>query len=772
MTRHDPGTGLVGTSAPRREDERLLAGRGTFVADLAHDADHVVFVRSPLPHALIVSIDTAEAARMPGVVAVVTAGDLPLRRPYVSPLTKPDPVFAAATAFRMAEQRLALMAADRVHYVGQAVAAVVATDRYLAEDAAELVDVTYTPLPAVVDAEDALAPGAPVLHEHLDGNEAASIAIAFGDREAARAAAAVTVSETYRVGRHGAVPLECRGVVVRHDHTGGGLDVWTSTQIPHMVRQGICEATGWAQADVRVHVPDVGGGFGTKANVYAEEVLVAVMAAMTGGDVAWVEDRQEHLTAAAQGRDQVHHCRLSVDADGRILLLEDEFVVNSGAGSLWVAGIVANSALHILGPYRIDAVDIRGRAAFTNKAIVAQYRGAGRPEASFALERSLDAAARELGISPVEIRRRNLLDRVDLPYARPVPYRDGVPIVYDGADYTACLDAVLDLLPESSVDGLRAEHPDLRVGHGVGCYIEATGRGPYECAQLAVGPDGTVEVLTGAASAGQGHETTFGQVLADALGVGMEHVRVRRTDTRSIPHGIGSFGSRSAVLAGNAVAAAAAQLVEAARCRVAEAAGAEAEYAGGRFHVPGHTPMTWADVAALAAPGGPLEGRAPLTASSTYRCRTVTWTMGAHAAVVGVHRATGKVSVLRYAVAHEGGVEINPQIVEGQVLGGVAQGLGGTLLEEFRFGADGVPHSTTFADYLLPSAGDVPGIAVRHLGAPTDNPLGVRGAGESGVIAVYAAVSGAVDAAVGSGHVQQTPVSASGLRAALTEVAA
>ncbi|GAA3603901.1 xanthine dehydrogenase family protein molybdopterin-binding subunit [Nonomuraea rosea] len=761
---------LIGTSVLRREDERLLAGKGSFLADQAQGAYHVVFVRSDIAHGDLRHIDVSTAQEAPGVVGVFTADQLGLRDNHIALLHEPDPEFVAATAFTMADQRLALMAERRVHYAGQIVAAVVASDRYLAEDAAELVNVGYTALPVVVEMEDALDAGAPVLHDHLSSNEAASLSFAFGDPDSARAQAAVTVAETYRIGRHGAVPLECRGVLTRIDHRTGEVDVWSSTQVPHMVRRGICAATGWTTDGVRVHVPDVGGGFGTKANVYPEEILVPLLARLTGRDVVWVEDRQEHLTAAAQGRDQVHRCVLSVDADGRILSLEDDFLVNIGAGSLWVAGIIANTAIHILGPYRVPAARVGGKGIFTNKAVVAQYRGAGRPEASFVLERSLDAAARRLGLTNVEIRRRNLLTAQDMPYPRPLPYRDGVPIVYDGGDYRACLDAALDLLPPDVVAQEQAAHPELRIGHGVGCYLEATGRGPYEAAQITVTPQGRIEVMTGAASAGQGHETSFAQVAAESLGLPMEAVRLLPTDTGSLAHGIGTFASRSAVLAGNAIAQTAALLVDAGRRRYARATGADLAdvgYREGVFQAPGRDPAGWRELARLGAPGEALEGEPPLYAASMYRCRTVTWTMGAHATVVGVHPGTGIVRVLRYAVAHEGGVEINPLVVEGQVLGGVAQGIGGTLFEEFRYGADGGPRSTTFAEYGLPGASEVPEVQIRHLGVPTDNPLGVRGAGESGTIAVAAAVAAAIDAATGCTHVTATPIAPRTIKSAL-----
>ena len=768
----------VGTSVPRREDDRLLRGRGAFVADLAAGAHHVVFVRSPQAHALVERIDTERARSMPGVVAVLTGEDLrhDLALDHLPTLTTPDPEFSRATGFSMAPQLLPLLPTERVHHAGQALVAVVASDRYLAEDAAEAVEIDLAALPAVVDATAALEPGAPVLHPHLPDNEAARIRVRFGDppRPADGADAVVTVGGTYRVGRHGAVPLETRGVLARPERER--VTVWTSTQIPHLVREAICVVTGWSTDAVRVRMPDVGGGFGTKANVYVEEVLVPYLARRTGLDLVWLEDRQEHLTSSAQGRDQVHRTELAVDRDGRIVHLADEFVVDVGAGSLWVAGIVANTALHLLGPYRIPAADIRGRAAFTTKTVVAQYRGAGRPEAAFALERSLDLAADRLGLSRTEIRRRNLLVAEDMPYSRPVPYRDGVPIAYDGGDYLACLDAATDLLPESDLEELAATRPHATVGRGVACYLEATGRGPYETARVRQTAAGTFEVTTGAASAGQSHETTFAQVAADALDVDLAQVHYLPVDTDTLPHGVGTFASRSAVLAGSAARQACTRLVDLARGRAARLLGRPTEevlYKEGRF-TSLNGEIGWAGLAAAWAPSGPQADEGPLDAAATYRPETVTWTMGVHAVAVAVDRRTGWVEVLRYAVAHEGGVEINPQVVEGQIRGGVAQGIGGVLLEEFGYAEDGQPRSTTFADYVLPTAVDVPEISVRHLEVDTwSNPLGVRGAGESGAIAAYPAIAAAVDHAVGRGlHVTATPIAPAALRAALARTGA
>lgn len=754
----------------------MLAGRGRFLADQAAGAAHAVFLRSSQPHARIDRIDTTAAAAMAGVIGVYTAADLGLTGAAIPTLTTPNPAFVAATACELAEQRLPVLASDTVHYVGQPIAVLVAEDRYRAEDALEAVEVSYTPLPVVTDPEAALAADSPVLFDHLTANEAARLEYSFGEPDRMFDTAPHVVEGVYRMNRHGAIPLECRGVRASFDARRGRVDLLTSTQIPHTVRNAVCAVTGWSRQDITVAVPDVGGGFGTKANVYAEEIALAVLARHTGHDVIWVEDRQEHLMASAQGRDQVHRTRLALDDDGRILAWEDSFVADIGAGSLWVAGIVANTAIHLLGPYRIPAAHITGRAALTNKTLTAQYRGAGRPEATFALERSLDAAARKLGLDAEEIRRRNLLTATDLPYPRPIPYRDGVPISFDGGDYRACLDSAVALLPRSEIERYAAAHPDYRVGYGLSSYLEATGRGPHETARIRLLPDGSFEVTAGAAAAGQGHETVFAQVAAEALGVPMDCVRYVPSDTERLPEGVGTFASRSAILAGSAVHDAARTLIDTAIERVRRLVGPDSavvRYAHGAFKA-GSRALTWRQLAAAQSVGGDAEGGSALDVTAVFRVKTVTWTMGVHAAIVGVHRRTGLVRVLRYAVAHEGGREINPRIVEGQIIGGVAQGLGGALFEQWGYSPAGQPLSTTFAAYHLPLSTDVPAVSVAHLHVDTPvNPIGVRGAGESGTIAVYAAVASAVDDALGGAvHVDSTPIRPGDLCRALAGVPA
>ncbi len=753
----------MGRSVDRREDERLLHGRGTFVADLVDAGTAAIaFVRSIQANALIERIDTAGAAALPGVYAVFTGADLALGP--LPTLHVPHPEFAAATGFSMVDPRLACLSADRVSYVGQPVVAVVARDRHTAEDAAELVQVDYLQRPAVMDAAAALSPSAPVVHPHLESNEAARIGYSFGDPDAALAQAAVVVERALRIGRHAAMPMECRGVLAKPT-PDGRFDVVTSTQIPHRVREGICAATGIEQDRVRVRLVDVGGGFGGKANVYAEEAVVLAIAARLGRPVAWLEDRSEHLVSAAHGRDQTHRCQLAVDGDGRILALADEFVIDVGAGSLWTAGIMANTAIHLLGPYRMPAARISGRAAFTTKTIVAQYRGAGRPEACFALERCLDAAAAALGISGIEIRRRNLLTASDLPYARPLPYRDGVPIRYDGKDYLAVLDAALDLVPAQTIAQEAAAHPDLLIGHGVVNYIEATGRGPFEMAGVQLLDSGRFAVGAGSASAGQSHETVWAQIAADVLGVGPDRIDVTTGDTDVVPEGIGTFASRSAVVAGSAIHNAAGEMIEHARELVAkelDCAPEQIVFDRGQFRslVDGRT-VSWDGLTTALRDGGRLDGAPWPGALHRYQPPTVTWTMGSHSVLVGVDPDTGLVQVLRYGVAHEGGLEINPAVVLGQIQGGVAQGLGGALLEDLVYSESGQPEVTTLADYPLIGPVETPDVLVRHLYAPTDsNPLGIRGAGESGTIAVYAAIACAVDDALdhAGGGVVCTPI--------------
>jgi carbon-monoxide dehydrogenase large subunit len=751
----------VGRSVPRSEDLRLLRGEGRYVADLAGGgALHVAFLRSQVPAVEVRRVDVEAARRAPGVVDVLTGEDLAKLAGPLPVLHVPNDEFAAATHFRMSPPPVRGLAVRTSTYVGEPLVAVVASSRALAEDAVDLIRVEVEELEPVVDARAALADGARQLYTTTPGNLAASVRFARGTVPVE----GITVEATYRMGRHTGVPLETRGVVAEFDPRRGRVEMWTSSQIPLLVHSAICRAARWDHDQLRVAVPDVGGGFGPKANIYPEELVVAVLARRLKARVAWIEDRLEHMVSAAHSRDQVIDARLVVDRGGLIRGYEATFVVDVGASNLWVAGVVANSAIHAPGPYRVPAFDIRGWAAVTNKTPTSQYRGAGRPEACFALERSLDAAARRLGLDPVEIRRRNVLRRDDLPYEVGLPYRDGVPIVYDGGDYGATLEAAAAMVSSDEIAAARgsAEAGGRRLGVGVAMFIEATGRGPFETARVRLTPTGRIMVHTGAASAGQGHETTLAQVAADALRRSHDDVTVIEGDTELVPDGMGSFASRTAVVAGSAVHVAAVELCRRARDRAGELLGVavdDVELGDAGFRARG-TDVTWDDLAREHARGGQLEGLEPLDVTMRFQPPTVTWTAGTHVAVVEVDPELGDVRVIRYGVVDEGGIAIHPRIVEGQVKGGVAQGLGGALLEELTFDGGGQPTATTFAEYLLPSSADVPTIDVQHLTVPSaGNPIGVRGVGESGTIPVYATIAAAVDDALGAGvHVAATPI--------------
>lgn len=709
----------------RREDPLLVTGRGAFVADLVRPDDlHLAFVRSPVAHGRITRVDTAEARRQPGVHGVWAATDL-TDCGSLFPLTKPSDEFTEAYAFAMDTGGIESLASNDLTHVGQPIAVVAATSRALAEDAAELVVVD------IASTEPTLDPSQSV----------ATLRYEIGEYEALDSDVSVTVD--LHVGRQSAVPIETRGVIARP--TEHGVTVTTSTQIPHLVRRAIVEATGWPADSVVVEVPDVGGGFGCKANVYPEEIIIAVVARVSGRSVVWVEDRLEFFQAAAQGRDQRQRATMTVAPDGRIRRFELDYSIDLGSSSLWTAGMLANTAIHVLGPYRLPSVAVSGRAHRSHRSPTAQYRGAGRPEATFALERALDAAATATGVDRIDIRRRNLYDHDSLPATLPVPYRDGVPIVFDGRDWRAVYDRVVDLLPVDTdvTDELRSREVS---GWGSSCFVEATGRGPFEDARVRLTPTGVV-VATGAASAGQGHATTLALVAAEALRIPADDVTVTRTSTADIADGIGTFASRSAVVAGNAVFAAARRL----RRDIVAAT----ELADHEWNMHGES---LSDGTRQYRVDELVELGVELDVVERYHPDTVTWTMGAHAAIVAVDVDTGNVRVVRYAVADEAGRSLDHDIVVGQIRGGVAQGIGGALFEACRYADDGQPIAVNFADYLIPCSLDVPDVTVTETHIPTDNPIGVRGVGESGAIGANAAIANAVDAALRRAGADLVPI--------------
>jgi carbon-monoxide dehydrogenase large subunit len=750
----------VGTAVARREDGRLLRGEGTFVADLRLEGMvDVAVVRSPVPRARIAALDASAARRLPGVVAVLTAADIVGR---VAPFTRFVDQEETPPGLEEAVHPVVLpcpiepLASQEVRYVGQPVALVVATSRYLAEDAAELVAVDYEELEPVVDPDRAAEDVSVLVHPALGTNVQASFQVRVGDPAAAIAAAPHRLTRRFRVPRLAANPLETRGVVASYDSSSGQLTVWSSTQVPYMVRTRIAEQLGLAEADVRVVAPDVGGGFGPKVNVYPEEVLVPYLARLLGRPVRYIEDRQEHLVSTMHSRDQLHRATVAFADDGRLLALEDEFLVDCGAYNPFSLTCAYNTAAHLRGLYRVPHLSVSGACVLTNKVPNGPYRGCGRPEAAFVMDRLVHLVAVELGLDPVEVCRANLIRPDELPYDQGMPYRDGSRVVYDGGDYPAALDMALDAVGYRSVrDGQAGRWSEgSRLGIGVSVYAEGTGIGPFEGASVRVDTTGRVVVHAGSAPHGQSHETTLAQVCADELGVPIDQVEVRAGDTALLAHGVGTFASRSAVTAGSAVAEAARQV----RARVIALASEMLETAPEDLVLergvvaPRGAPsraLSLSEVARAAAPGprSPVrDGRAyGLSAVSYFVPPTVTFAYGVHAAVVEVDPELGTVTIVRYAVAHDCGTVLHPLVVEGQVQGGVAQGLGSALYEEMVYSAEGQPLSTTFMDYLLPTACEVPRVDQRHLETPSSrNVLGVRGVGEGGAVSPPAAVANAV----------------------------
>ena len=749
----------VGRPLRRREDDRLLRGEGTFVADISLPGElHVSFVRSPYAHAEIHGIDSGQALERAGVVAVFTAEDVP-----PGPLppflwdTPPEKLVAALRP-RLRPCHPPLLAAKAL-YAGQAVAAVVAESRYLAEDAAELVVVDYRPLEAVATLESALAEEAPVVHEGWEDNVAVRFVVGKGDVEAALAGAAVVVRERFSVQRQAGIPLETRGALGVFDGASGELVLWSATQNAHPLRRALGRVTGLDVERIRVVAPDVGGGFGIKGVLYPEDLLVALFAIRLGRPVKWIEDRLEHMVSAVHAREQEHELELGLDAEGAIVALRDDILVDTGAYNPLGLVIPYNTIAHLMGAYRVPAFEATARGVITTKVPTAPYRGAGRPEAVFAVERALDLGARRLGVEPVELRLRNLLSPEEMGLDVGILYRDGEPLVLDAGDVPTALRRATELVAWEEVDsGL----PDGRlVGRGVGVYVEGTGIGPFEGAAVAITPEGRVSVRTGACSQGQGHQTVFAQVCADHLGVDPEIVDVVGGDTEGLERGWGTVASRCAVVAGNAVAGAAAtvreQLLQLAG-ELLEIAVEDLVVADGRVF-PRGSPDRALDLRAMAEQARARDVR--LAATTYFEPPTVTWSSGAHAAVVAVDAETGEVEILRYAVVHDCGRELNPLIVAGQIHGGVAQGVGGALFEEIVYDGEGQLLNGTLADYLVPTAVDVPVIALDALETPSQlNRLGVKGVGEGGAIAPPAAIANAVDAALAGrgGIVRRTPL--------------
>ncbi|HJR00734.1 MAG TPA: xanthine dehydrogenase family protein molybdopterin-binding subunit [Methylomirabilota bacterium] len=742
---------LVGASPKRKEDGRFVAGRGRYLDDLrVPGLLHAVLVRSPHAHARVTSIDGRAARALPGVAAVWTLDDLPeLAAANVPPLV-PEP--------KSRPYVHPIMAGTRARHVGEIVAIVIADDPYVAADGAERVAVAYEPLPAALSPEAAAAPGAPRVNETWPDNLVSVTASAKGEPERAMAGAEVVVSARLAYPRVAGMPLETRGVLAAPDPIGGGLTVWTSTQVPFAVRSGIAPVVGLQEERIRVLVPDVGGGFGVKGHVYPEEILVPVAARRLGRPVKWTETRSEHCLTAAGDRDQVHEARIGLQRDGRIVAIDTAFTRDHGTSPMLGEAITLNTINHLPGPYRVPNYRGVGRNILTHKTFAAAYRGAGRPEAAFVLDRLLDRAARRIGMDPAELRRRNLIRADEMPSPTGLTYRDGAPITYDPADYPEAFDRLLVALDYT---GWRAEQAKRRgsrrpIGLGLCAYVEGTGIGPFEGADIRVDPDGTVFVHLGVCAQGQGHETTLAQIAADELAVPLESVVVVGGDTSLVGYGMGTIASRVAAVSGPAVQRTAAQVAHKARlvgAELFECAPEDVVLAEGRVQVkgvPGKS-VSLGQVAraavrsrAVAEAGGP-----GLSACAFFYPDTVTWAFGVQGVVAEVDLEACGIRLLKLAAMHDCGRAINPVIVEGQLHGGIAQGLGSALGESLIYDETGQLLTGTLMDYPLPRADEMPPLEVIHMDFPSAiNALGIKGVGESGVISPAAAVANAVEDAL------------------------
>ena len=756
---HAQSQGFVGQPMARREDARLLIGEGQFIADMVLPGmGHVAFVRSPHAHARIRGVDLARARAMPGVWLALSGAELQQALPAVGDQQLPLPSkWRTKVKHEIIDPRQPLLAFDKVRHVGEAIAVIVAENRYIAEDAAELVELDLEVLSPAVDPTAALEPGASILHERYGTNLLAEFSIAKGDVALALSKSAHRLQRNFYHHRYAAVPMECRGVIAQYDKRTRAYTIWSSTQMVHWVRKEVATTLAVPEASVRCIAPDVGGGFGGKGHVYPEDVLLPFLAQQLGTPVKWIEDRREHMQSACHSRDQLHEVEVGFDANGRVLALRDEFVMDCGAWNPVGIGIPYNTASHIAGPYKVPNLSVRGRVVATNKVPNAPYRGAGRPEAAHAIERMMDLIAHELGLEPAEVRRRNMVEPADMPYSVGIPYRDGEPVVYDSGDYPAALAKAIEAvggIETFRVRQLEARKRGVYLGLGLGVYTEGTGVGPFEGATMRIEPSGKLYVASGACPQGQGMETIYSQIAADLWRVDPANVVVALADTGAIPMGFGTIASRSTVHVSAAMHVASEKLLKkvfviAANMLECSPGDLELRPAGvGIAGIPGRE-LSLGQIAHAARPGWdhqrPPGVDAGLEETCYWEAPTVTWSYAAHAVQVEVDIELGKVTLQHYAIAHDCGVVVNPMLAEGQIIGGTVQGIGGGLLEGMQYDAEGQLLTGSLMDYLLPTASDVPHITLIHQETRSPlNPLGVKGLGEGGAIAPPVAIANAV----------------------------
>jgi carbon-monoxide dehydrogenase large subunit len=741
---------LIGARIPRLEDQALLTGKGRFVDDIAAIGALVAaFVRSPHPHALIHGVDAAAAREMPGVVAVFTLDDL-------APVLKQRRMIRTSNSGTKLDQSWPFALADgEVSFVGEPVAIVIAEDRYLAEDAAALVAVDYDLLPAAVDCR---AERAPPVRRELSSNAVISYKVTYGDVDEAFAKAAHVVGDDLWMHRGAGHSMEGRGILAQISDRETA--VWASTQKAHDLRTAIADYIDLDESRLRVATPDVGGGFGPKLCVYPEDIAVVAAATLLGRSVKWTEDRREHFTNAAQERDQYWSIELAADEQGRVRGVRGRLIHDIGAYALQDVNIPYNSATTMTGPYMVPALAMDVVATHTNKSPVSSVRGAGYPQAAFAMERMMDRLAREMNIDRAELRRRNLIPAEKMPYLKPLKARSGEQVQYDSGDYPGCQ---AEILKTAGWDDFPRRQAEARaqgryIGMGLAHGIKGTGRGPFEFGNVRVSPTGHITVSTGAALMGQGLATALAQICAESFGVRAQDVTVVAGDTAAAPLGLGGFASRQTVTAGSSVKIASQAVAAKARqlaSHMLEAAEEDLEIVNGEVRVVG-APQLAVKLGELARvlKGAPGYGFPPgidpgLEASATFRVDQLAYSNACHVVEVEVDIETGGVRILRYIALQDAGCLVNPLIVEGQVHGGIAHGVGNALLEWMGYDASGQPVTTTFADYLLPTATDLPNFETLYKESPSPhNPLGVKGVGEVGVIPAAAAVISAIEDAL------------------------
>ena len=761
-------TRLFGQRIRRNEDPRLLTGQALFVDDVdLPGMAHVAYVRSPHAHARIVSIDTSAATSMAGVVAAFTAESLGDHWQPGPLLVSPPPVDGM-----IFNQRTQVpLAKGKVRYAGEPVVMIVAESRYLAEDAADRVWVEYEPLPAIVDLEQAILPDAPRVHDDLEPGPAGANVNAHviqikgngAQFDAIARNAALLVKRRLYYDHGTAAAMENRGIVADWDRRAARLTVWDTTQAPISIRNYMAAYLGLSEHQVRVIAPFIGGGFGPKIMMfYPEEATVCWAAKHLGRPVKWIEDRSENFVATTQEREQIHWAEMALDAHGRILAVRDRFLHDAGAYAPYGLTVPLNSQCTLLGCYDIPAYRSEFTSVFTNKTIVTPYRGAGRQHGVFVMERLLDIAARELDIDRTEIRRRNFIQPEQFPYDNQIIFQDFAPLTYDSGNYEPALDKAMELIGYDEF--FRQTKPEAQaagryLGLGLVCYVEGTGIGPYEGARVQVQSNGRVSVATGIGTQGQGHYTSYAQIVADQLGVAVTDVDIVTGDTDQFHWGAGTFASRGAVVAGNAINAAAGnvrgKILRMASLELDNIAEEHLELVDGHVRIK-DTPASAIPLGQLAQRANPMRGAVQpgaepgLESTDYFGPRYGATASGVHAMIIEIDPQTMALTILRYVIIHDCGNVINPLILDGQIHGGVAQGIGNAFYEKLSYSQDGQLLSGSFMDYLLPTAMDVPRMVVDHVVTPSPlNPLGTKGAGEAGAIPVGPLFAQAIEDAIG-----------------------